>query len=85
MKKNGLYDEKRTADLRLRAKTAVRDSLKASSLEKLPKIDELFNDVYDELPLHLAEQKEHLRSHLKSHPDVYGIEKFEGSEDFIRQ
>lgn len=64
MKKQGIYDEKRTADLRLQAKTAVRDSLKASSQIKLPKIDELFNDVYADLPVHLAEQKEHLRSHL---------------------
>ena len=70
--------------MRKQAKSAVRDSLKASSQLKLPKIDELFNDVLHELPPHLAEQKEHLRAHLKNYPDAYGIEKFEDSENFIK-
>lgn len=56
MKKNGLYDEERTKKLRADAKKSVRDSLKAASNMRLPAIDELFNDVYEELPSHLIEQ-----------------------------
>lgn len=56
MKKVGLYDEERTKKLRADAKKSVRDSLKAASNMRLPAIDELFNDVYEELPSHLIEQ-----------------------------
>lgn len=56
MKKAGLYDEERTKKLRADAKKSVRDSLKAASNMRLPAIDELFNDVYEELPSHLIEQ-----------------------------
>jgi 2-oxoisovalerate dehydrogenase E1 component alpha subunit len=56
MKKVGLYDEERTKKLRADAKKSVRDSLKAASTIRLPPIDELFKDVYEELPSHLIEQ-----------------------------
>jgi 2-oxoisovalerate dehydrogenase E1 component alpha subunit len=53
MKINGLYDEERTKTLRKKAKLAVRDSLKAASLLKLPEIEQLFTDVYQDLPSHI--------------------------------
>lgn len=53
MKINGLYDEERTKTLRKKAKLAVRDSLKAASLLELPEIEQLFTDVYQDLPSHI--------------------------------
>lgn len=53
MKNIGMYDEQRTKDLRKKAKLAVRDSLKAASLLKLPEIEQLFIDVYQDLPSHI--------------------------------
>jgi len=55
MKINGLYDEEHTKNLRKKAKMAVRDSLKAASLLPQPEIEELFRDVYKDLPDHISE------------------------------
>ena len=82
MKKNGLYDEERTKKLRHDAKIAVRDSLKKASGIRLPPIDELFKDVYEELPAHLLEQQEELKAHLAKYPDEYNLEKFKDGEKF---
>lgn len=35
----------------------ITKELKRASTEKLPPIDDLYNDVYHELPSHLVEQK----------------------------
>ena len=83
MKINGLYDEDRTKTLRKNAKIAVRDSLKAASLLYMPEIEELFRDVYAELPDHITEQQEELRAHLRKYPDMYELEKFKDGKDFI--
>lgn len=44
-----------------------------AAAEKLPKppVDDLFTDVYDELPWNLREQREELRRILRDHPDAY--------------
>lgn len=85
MKLNGLYDEERTKSLRASAKKAVRDSLKKASGERMPPIDELFKDVYEELPPHLLEQQKELKAHLAKYPDEYNLEKFVDGEKFSSQ
>lgn len=81
--KRGLITPERTAKLRTDAKNAVRDALKNATGELLPDIDSLFEDVYDGMPKHLAEQREELRSHLKKYPNDYELEKFKNGKDFL--
>jgi len=85
MKNVGLYDEERTKKLRHAAKIAVRDSLKKATAIRLPPIDELFKDVYEELPAHLLEQQQELKDHLAKYPDEYNLEKFKDGEKFSSQ
>ena len=53
----GMITEEKTAKLRLDAKLSVRESLKAASVLKKPNLDSLFEDVYDEIPPHIEEQR----------------------------
>lgn len=81
--RRGLINEERTKKLRTDAKNAVRDSLKAATGELLPEVDSLFEDVYDEIPAHILEQREELREHLKKYPNDYELEKFKNGRNFI--
>ena len=70
--------------IRSAATQRVRTALKNASAEKLPSLDGLFTDVYEELTPDLKEQQEELREHLRKHPDAYNLEKFHKSEAFIQ-
>ncbi len=70
--------------IRDEARAAVRDALKTAIVEKKPPIDELFGDVYAELPLSLIEQKESLKEHLKMYADKYDLSEFKGGNDFAK-
>lgn len=69
--------------MRLEAKNKVRDALKGATGELLPEVDSLFEDVYAEMPLHLLEQREELRQHVKKYPDSYELEKFKNGKSFL--
>lgn len=79
----GLVTKDRAKELRTQAKNDVRDALKNATGELLPPIDYMFDDVYEELPNHLKEQKEDLRKHLRKYPKEYSLEKFKDSDKFI--
>lgn len=82
--KRGLITPERTKKLRLDAKNAVRDALKNATKEKFPEVDSLFEDVYDEVPAHLLEQREELREHLRRYPNDYELERFVNGEKFLK-
>ena len=48
--------------------------------EKLakPAAMELFTDVYDKLPRHLEEQKEHLKKMIREYPQDYDLKPYAG-------
>lgn len=56
--------------------TEIREALKSASGEPYPHIDEMFNDVYKELPQHLKEQKEEMYAHLEKYGEHYNLEEF---------
>ena len=67
------YAEKKKKELF----STITQELKRASSEKLPPIDDLFNDVYHTIPPHLEEQRQELLAHLKVYGEKYkGIEKF---------
>ena len=49
-----------------------------------PAIQEMFTDVYDQLPWNLKEQQEELWQILKEHPDKYPINQHVESEAFLK-
>jgi len=55
--KRGLIDEERTKALRKDALNQVRNALKAATGELLPEVDQLFEQVYEEMPEILKEQR----------------------------
>eukprot|EP00887_Chlorella_sp_A99_P001046 scaffold14.g1046.t1 len=64
----GWWDEGREVEARQAARKEVMVALKKSAHEPKPDLSELFNDVYDELPWHLREQKAALFEHVARHP-----------------
>jgi len=60
----------------------VRDALKNATGELLPPVDQLFEQVYAEVPDHLEEQRQELKAHLRKYPDDYSLEKFVDGEKF---
>lgn len=54
----------------------IRDALKTSSAEPFPSMDEMFNDVYHEIPQHLKEQKAEMYKHLETYGEHYNLEQF---------
>lgn len=54
----------------------IREALKESTEQPFPSIDELFNDVYEEIPPHIAEQKEQLSQHLSKYGKHYNLDEF---------
>lgn len=72
--------------------SAARDQIRrdflaefgAAEKRKKPPIEEMFTDVYHELPWNLQEQKEELRQLLLEHPDKYPIEQHMESPSLIK-
>jgi len=58
------------------AKEQVRTSLKEAKSLKLPPIDTMFEDVYEEVPEDLKSQREDLKSHLLKYPEVYNVDHY---------
>ena len=54
----------------------IRDELKIATAELYPPIDEMFNDVYHEMPQHLLEQREEMYKHLDKYGEHYNLNEF---------
>eukprot|EP00343_Euplotes_focardii_P009105 CAMPEP_0205824864 /NCGR_PEP_ID=MMETSP0206-20130828/23018_1 /ASSEMBLY_ACC=CAM_ASM_000279 /TAXON_ID=36767 /ORGANISM="Euplotes focardii, Strain TN1" /LENGTH=382 /DNA_ID=CAMNT_0053123377 /DNA_START=53 /DNA_END=1201 /DNA_ORIENTATION=+ len=54
----------------------IGDALKEATAEPFPHIDEMFNDVYEEMPQHLKEQKAEMYAHLEKHGEHYNLDSF---------
>ena len=66
--------------LREKAKQSVREALKTASELQKPEIDTLFEDVYNEMPAHLKDQREQLKQHLRKYPEHYNLKNFVNGE-----
>jgi 2-oxoisovalerate dehydrogenase E1 component alpha subunit len=68
---NEWWDDDQDTILRDKIRVEVLTALEVAENREKPHWDELFNDVYEELPQHLKEQKEALREHMAKYPDRY--------------
>jgi 2-oxoisovalerate dehydrogenase E1 component subunit alpha len=69
-------DEKSNAAMIKAARKDVLRALKLAERQPAPPIDELFTDVYEQLPPHLERQQDSLRRHLDTYGEHYDLNKF---------
>jgi len=69
--KKGWYDEEANKKLIERTRQDVLAALKESEKVPVNPIEDIVNDVYSEVPWHLQDQLEQLKSHIKKYPKVY--------------
>lgn len=60
LRHRGLWSERWEAEITERHEQAINDALAAAEHKPLPPVDSLFDDVYEELPWHLREQRAYL-------------------------
>jgi 2-oxoisovalerate dehydrogenase E1 component alpha subunit len=78
----GLWDKQRDEKLHADSRQAVLAAMRVAEAAKKPPIDDLFRDVYDQVPLHLQRQQAQLREHLAKHGDKYGLDNFQSDENY---
>jgi 2-oxoisovalerate dehydrogenase E1 component alpha subunit len=67
----GWWDQTKEDDFRKKIRKDILTSFsKAESIVK-PPVEEMFNDVYDNLPPHLQKQKREMEEHVKKYPEFY--------------
>ena len=49
---------------------------------KRPSLDHMFDDVFDELPVRLQQQKEELKSHLSKYGQHYPVDNYDEGKNF---
>lgn len=52
-------------------KTAVLDAMKKAERKPKPSLDEMFEDVYKEMPRSLKLQQQDLHAHIVKYPNEY--------------
>jgi len=66
----GWWDEVREAELRGKMRREVIHALEGAAKEGKPPLDDMFSDVYDELPPHLVRQRDEVRRFVAKYPDA---------------
>jgi len=67
----GIWSEEQETELRTSVRKDILKHFVAAEKEVMPSIVSLFDDVYAEIPPHLAEQKQEMLSHLAKYPEEY--------------
>ncbi|WP_414827501.1 thiamine pyrophosphate-dependent dehydrogenase E1 component subunit alpha [Alteromonas sp. H39] len=67
----GWYDEDANKKLIEKSRQDVLAALKTSEKVDICPIEDIVTDVYDDVPWHLKEQLDALKSHIKKYPDAY--------------
>lgn len=71
LKHHDWLSDEEAALVRDQEKFAVLAAMNKAEQRAKPSIDELFTDVYHDLPPHLKEQKAQLLAHLLKYPNAY--------------
>jgi len=73
LERKGWWNEEENRQLVQNTERDVLEGLKKAENQLKPPIDDLFTDVYSDVPKHLQEQKDELYKHLSLYPDAYPI------------
>lgn len=66
----GWWDEAYAQEKRKAARSEAIAALKEAGKQPAPALDQMFQDVYSELPPHLAAQKKEVEAFVKAHPEA---------------
>lgn len=67
----GWWDEEQDSARKDAHRKAIMDAMKSAEKLPAPPLEDLFSDVYDEIPWHLNEQYEALKAHIQQYPEHY--------------
>ncbi|PJF17770.1 hypothetical protein PSACC_02387 [Paramicrosporidium saccamoebae] len=74
LKNKNWWSDEQEKSLRDQVRKQVLTEFTAAEQQKKPAIDEMFTDVYDEMPWNLKAQREELKQILKENPDKYPLD-----------
>ena len=77
LEQRGLWDEGREEDLRKRMNQEILDAMQRARGELKPHPDYLFEDVYDNLPPRLEQQRQEMWEMVNKYPEHYPLNKHE--------
>jgi len=72
--KKGLWDQDKETELKAALHKEITSAAAVAESINLPSVDSLFEDVYDDIPLHLQRQQKEMREHMAKYKDVYSEE-----------
>lgn len=71
LKKYGILTEQEAIEMQKQERRDVVKAMEKAELRAPVPLQELFTDVYHEMPLHLQRQKAQLEAHVKKYPEKY--------------
>lgn len=75
MTNNGWWDDEKEKELRKAERKSVLDHVKLAEQKAKPEaMENLFQDVYDEIPANLVAQQEELKQHVAKYPTHYSLD-----------
>ncbi|KAK7579880.1 hypothetical protein V9T40_000509 [Parthenolecanium corni] len=79
MEKYGMWDNELQSKWVESIRKQILNSVVQSEKVKKPKWQEMFSDVYHDLPPHLQEQQQYMENHVKKYKQYYPLNDFEQS------
>lgn len=77
MEVQGYWTQEQETELKAHTKKEVMDTFKRSEKKKKPAVEEMFTDVYDELPPNLVKQRDELIRLVNEYPEYYNADDHE--------
>ncbi|CAL0319450.1 unnamed protein product [Lupinus luteus] len=71
VERNGWWSDKDEIEVRSSVRKQLLEAIKLAEKEQKPPLEDMFNDVYDQLPSNLKEQERQLRETISKHPKDY--------------
>lgn len=71
LRAKGIWNDTADADFKVNIRTQILEAFSKAEKLKKPRIAEMFNDVYDELPWNLKEQMGQLKEALDQYPEAF--------------
>ena len=67
----GIWDEEKEEQLRKELRAEILFEFDKADKVLKPTVDSMFDDVFEEIPLHLQQQKKEMRDHVSKYPGEY--------------
>ncbi|XP_078674634.1 2-oxoisovalerate dehydrogenase subunit alpha, mitochondrial-like isoform X1 [Branchiostoma floridae x Branchiostoma belcheri] len=81
MVNQGWWDMEKEKAWMKQARNEVMQAFQRAEKKKKPPPSELFYDTYKEMPPHLQQQREQMRTHVAQYPENYPLDNFEKDRD----